>query len=49
MRVCTASGTDAEGNVCNWENCGYGSTSPNQYFGGCEGNTTAGTLCCLAN
>lgn len=47
MRVCTSSGTDAEGNVCNWENCGYNATSPNQYFGGCSGNTTAGTLCCL--
>jgi hypothetical protein len=48
MQVCTSSGTDAEGNVCNWKNCGYGSSSLNQYFGGCAGNT-AGTLCCLAN
>jgi hypothetical protein len=48
MRVCSASGTDAESNQCNWTECGYGSNTPNQYFGGCAGNTTAGTLCCLA-
>jgi hypothetical protein len=51
MRVCLASGgagtTDPEGNVCNWVSCGYGATSPNNYFGGCDGNPTAGTLCCL--
>ncbi|HTQ06172.1 MAG TPA: hypothetical protein VMI54_20060 [Polyangiaceae bacterium] len=47
MRVCSASGTDVEGNQCNWTNCGYGTNSPNQYYGGCAGNTTAGTLCCL--
>jgi hypothetical protein len=45
MHVCTASGNDAEGNHCNWANCGSGTTSPNAYFGGCVGNTTAGTLC----
>jgi alpha-tubulin suppressor-like RCC1 family protein len=48
MRVCTAGGSDPEGNICNWANCGYGSTAPNQYFGGCNGDTTAGTLCCPA-
>lgn len=48
MRVCTPSGTDPEGNACTWSNCGYGSNTPNYYFGGCSGssNTTAGTLCC---
>lgn len=50
MRVCTGTGTaavtDPEGNVCNWVACGYGALTPNQYFGGCAGNTTAGTLCC---
>jgi len=53
MRVCSASsGTDPEGNICNWNNCGLNNTSytagsyANQYFGGCGGNTTAGTLCC---
>lgn len=47
MRVCSGSSTtDPEGNVCNWINCGYGSTTPNEYFGGCSGNNTAGTLCC---
>jgi hypothetical protein len=46
MRVCTASGSDPEGNFCNWSNCGYGTVAPNEFFGGCAGNTTAGTLCC---
>jgi hypothetical protein len=45
MRVCTASRNDAEGNVCNWGNCGINAASPNEYFGGCAGNTTAGALC----
>ncbi|HEY3498116.1 MAG TPA: hypothetical protein VGK73_25635 [Polyangiaceae bacterium] len=48
MRVCVPSGTDPEGNRCNWTNCD--STSPlstaaNEYLGGCIGNTTAGALC----
>jgi hypothetical protein len=48
MRVCTPSGTDAEGNHCNWSNCDWGSVngSVDYYFGGCVGNTTAGALCC---
>lgn len=48
MRVCIAAspGTDPEGNPCNWTNCGYGTTTPDLYFGGCSGNTTAGSLCC---
>jgi alpha-tubulin suppressor-like RCC1 family protein len=49
MRVCTTNrdmnGQDADGNFCNWVNCGFGTVTPNQYFGGCWGNTTAGTLC----
>jgi hypothetical protein len=45
MRVCTPGGTDAEGNQCNWTNCGLDSKGPNLYFGGCSGNTTAGALC----
>jgi hypothetical protein len=44
MRVCPASGSDTEGNHCNWTTCGYGSTQ-NGWFGGCMGNLTAGTLC----
>ncbi len=48
MRVCvdsTSGGvTDAYGNVCNWTNCGYNTTT-NQHFGGCAGNLTAGTIC----
>ena len=48
MRVCVSSngGQDKLGNKCNWRNCGYKSTKPNQYFGGCQGNKTAGAICC---
>ena len=45
MRVCAAH-TDAVGNQCNGINCGYEAYSPNEYFGGCSGDTTAGALCC---
>jgi hypothetical protein len=45
MRVCTAAGTDAEGNLCNWQHCGLDASAPDQFFGGCAGNTTAGSLC----
>jgi hypothetical protein len=48
MHVCTDSGSDAEGNTCNWRHCGYGTNTPNQYFGGCAYDFTAGALCCLA-
>ena len=48
MRVCSkdASGTDPLGNTCNWDHCGYDGSTSNEYFGGCVGNNTAGTLCC---
>ena len=46
MRVC-AGKLDLLGNSCNWTGCGYLTISPSQYFGGCEGNNTAGALCCL--
>lgn len=46
MRVCTNSANDSSGNSCNWLNCGMDTNSPNQFFGGCSGNTTAGSLCC---
>lgn len=47
MRVCARTNLDPEGNRCNWFDCSFdsGSTTPNEYFGGCSGNTTAGTLC----
>jgi hypothetical protein len=50
MRVCTPNGADPEGNACAWTNCGLGTNTPNEYFGGCSGasNATAGTLCCLS-
>jgi hypothetical protein len=48
MRVCTGVQPDGKGNKCNMVGCGYESASPNQYFGGCSGNDTAGTLCCLS-
>jgi hypothetical protein len=47
MRVCVdGNATDPNGNMCNWSNCGYEANTPNDHFGGCEGNTTAGTVCC---
>lgn len=45
MRVC-AGPSDPDGNECNWFDCGYESFDPNEFFGGCNGNLTAGTLCC---
>ena len=44
MHVC-ASANDGAGNHCLWTGCGF-NTLQNQYFGGCQGNHTAGTLCC---
>ena len=46
MLVCAAT-VDPVSNTCTWINCGYETTTPNQYFGGCSGNT-ASTLCCPA-
>ena len=54
MRVCTPTGEDdwdGDGvvdpdNTCNWENCGLNVADPNEYFGGCNGNMYAGSLCC---
>ena len=46
MRVCAPSQSDSQGNRCNWYNCGYDTTASNDFFGGCNGNTTAGALCC---
>ncbi len=45
MRVC-AGKVDSKLNYCNWTNCGYGKAQPNHFFGGCQGNPTAGSLCC---
>ena len=51
MRVC-AFGEGAEesidtfDNVCNWWGCTYGERIGGAWYGGCEGNVTAGTLCC---
>ena len=50
MRICGTT-LDAYGNHCNWTGCALDAmtpASPNQYFGGCSGNYTAGTLCCLS-
>ncbi len=46
MRVCPPSSPDPLGNVCTWLNCGFLKVTPNEYFGGCTGNLTAGALCC---
>jgi CubicO group peptidase (beta-lactamase class C family) len=45
MLVCTMSGTDPEGNACDWTNCGLDGNTPNKFFGGCPSNKKAGTLC----
>jgi hypothetical protein len=45
MRVCTATGGDAEGNLCNWTHCGLDASAPDQFFGGCVLDTSAGALC----
>lgn len=45
MRVC-AGRRDPLGNECNWSSCGLGTNTPNEWFGGCIDNTTAGVLCC---
>jgi len=39
--------TDPLGNTCSWHNCGFNTAEPNFFYGGCEGDTTAGVLCCL--
>jgi hypothetical protein len=45
MRVCSSS-VDPEGNTCNWTGCAFGSGhTESDFFGGCNGNATAGTLC----
>jgi hypothetical protein len=46
MRVCAENFEDPLGNQCNWTGCGWEDTQTDDYFGGCEGNTTAGVLCC---
>lgn len=57
MRVCTpgdrgdmpqgtVASVDTFDNGCNWINCGLGAYPSTEYFGGCSGNETAGTLCC---
>jgi len=52
MRVCKPGGDDdwngdgVQDNDCNWSNCGWSSSQPNQHFGGCYNDSTAGTLCC---
>ena len=44
MRVCSATSPDPSGNTCNWTGCGFNSTTPNQFFGGC-GADSAGSIC----
>jgi len=45
MRVC-AGASDPLGNKCQWTGCGYQNSKKNHRFGGCNGNLTAGSLCC---
>jgi hypothetical protein len=44
-RVCTAAGTDAEGNTCSLTHCGLDTATPDQFLGGCTANPSAGALC----
>lgn len=48
MRICVNSldHYDPLFNVCNWINCGFNAPQPIEYFGGCNGNLTAGAICC---
>jgi len=52
MRVCVAapdaSGqvVDPSGTTCDVHECGLNTPRPNDYFGGCVGNRTAGAVCC---
>jgi len=52
MRVCVASPdsggavTDPSGTTCDIHECGLNTLKPNDYFGGCVANRTAGALCC---
>src|SRR5262249_12259141 len=46
MHVCAAA-TDSLGNVCTYTGCIFNQAAPfSQEFGGGNGNSTAGTLCC---
>ena len=42
----TEAAVDSFLNTCNWINCGFVAYPPNEYFGGCSGNGSAGTACC---
>jgi hypothetical protein len=50
MRVCVpksgGDSKDPEGNWCTWTDCGLNGKQPDEYFGGCIDDQTAGTLCC---
>ena len=37
--------TDPVGGTCDLHDCGFETLAPNNYFGGCTTNRTAGTLC----
>ena len=46
--ACAAPAPTPTATRCNWTGCGLNTTT-DQYFGGCVGDSTAGTLCCLAS
>jgi hypothetical protein len=51
VHVCVSSTVDAGvtdplGNACFWHDCGFNVNSPDEFFGGCFNDYTAGTLCC---
>ena len=50
MHICVPSAnggrvTDPVGGTCDLHDCGFETIMPNNYFGGCTTNRTAGTLC----
>ena len=46
MRVCSPDKRRSRGEQCNWVGAATTAARRAGYFGGCAGNTTAGTLCC---
>ena len=46
MRICAGAGDDSLDNSCNWGGCSLDTNPSYTFFGGCEGNLTASTLCC---
>jgi hypothetical protein len=47
MKVVSGTTADTFGNTSVWANCGLDAVTPDEYLGGCNGDSgTAGALCC---